>query len=64
MMSDKYQNHDRNIYTPLLFDLGCDEYDVAKRLEDSIKVVIKNYYHIKRRTIKAINNFIKEKNKR
>lgn len=58
----------RHSHASLLFDLGCDEYDVAERLGDSIEVVIKIYYHMfpnkKSRTIKAINNFIKEKNKR
>lgn len=53
----------RHSHASLLIYLGCDEYEVANRLRDTVETVRNTYYHMfpekKVATINALNNFKK-----
>ena len=50
----------RHSHVSLLIHLGCDVYEVAERIGDTVEMVLKTYYHMfpdkKKHTIKVINN--------
>lgn len=50
----------RHSHVSLLFYLGCDEFEIAERVGDTVEVVRKTYYHMfpskKSNTVKALNN--------
>lgn len=51
----------RHSHASLLIHLGCDEYEVADRLRDTVEIVRNTYYHMfpekKNSTIKTLNDF-------
>lgn len=57
----------RHSHASLLFYLGCDEYEVADRLGDSVEVVRKTYYHMfetkRSNIVNTLNNLKRIKNK-
>lgn len=50
----------RHSHASLLIDLGCDSYEVAERLGDTVRMIENTYYHIfpqkKKNTINVLNN--------
>lgn len=51
----------RHSHASLLIHLGCDEYEVAARLRDTVETVMNTYYHMfpekKNNTLNTLNNF-------
>lgn len=51
----------RHSHASLLIHLGCDEYEVAARLRDTVETVMNTYYHMfpekKTVAVNTLNNF-------